>query len=446
MKKKKRVKAKTAPKVKHTKKLSLFVVVPLIMVSLFVLAATTYKIVEIVLINNSSSNFPKLEISLAEAPIEQIDSNSKDVKYANNTITITINGNSSTYEDVEIKGRGNSTWIQPKKPYQIKLPEKESIFGFGEDKKWVLLANYLDSTHLRTDIAYHLESILGTKYPLSGHHIELYTDGIYKGLYFLSEKIEIGKNRINLQDPYGIIMELDNLRGNPNECFYSKNGECFILQDSTNPDNKTVTTNNFIDTFNKIELAIEQKDTKSIESLMDIDSFAIYFILNEFLVNPDAYSSSFFVYKDGLNEKIYAGPGWDFDLSLSNNKWYIEEKEFENFHSPFTDTALKNYAIASKKNSSDGSNHHISTLLYDLLDIPSFKNRVKEIYQETLSGKGEDLLDYIKSQADYIRTAALKDQERWKLETEFDEEVDYLIDWVAKRYDHFEQTYGINSN
>ena len=54
-----------------------------------------------------------------------------------------------------------------------------------------------------------------------------------------------------------------------------------------------------------------------------------------------------------------------------------------------------------------------------------------------------DAKDYI---ASHPLFAALKDQKRWKLKTNFDEEVDLLIDWVAKRYDHFEQTYNSSSS
>ena len=79
------------------------------------------------------------------------------------------------------------------------------------------------------------------------------------------------------------------------------------------------------------------------------------------------------------------------------------------------------------------------------MDIPEFEAKVKEIYQETLSGHKEELLDHIKSQADYIRPAAYRDQERWKIKTDFNEEIDYLIDWVNKRYEHFEEVYGKNS-
>ena len=103
---------------------------------------------------------------------------------------------------------------------------------------------------------------------------------------------------------------------------------------------------------------------------------------------------------------------------------------------------LKQYAYYSQGSE---SSKKISTIIYDLIDIPEFYERVKEIYQETLAGKGEQILDYIRSQAEYIKPAVKRDQERWKSKSNFDEEVDYLIDWVAKRYDHFEQTYGANS-
>ena len=49
----------------------------------------------------------------------------------------------------KIRGRGNSTWGMPKKPYRIKLDEKVDRFGSPGDKDWILLANYSDKTLLR---------------------------------------------------------------------------------------------------------------------------------------------------------------------------------------------------------------------------------------------------------------------------------------------------------
>ena len=433
MKRKKRVNTK-----KRSTKTPIIVKVSLVILTLFVIFATTFKITEFILTNKSDS-FPKLEISLTDVPIEQIDMGSKDTKYPGNTATLTVDEKNTTYKNVEIKGRGNSTWLQIKKPYQIKFESKEDIFNLGANKKWILLANSLDPSYLRNDTAFYLENIFNEKYALSGKFLELYIDNQYRGLYYLSEKIEPDKHRVDLQEVSGVIVELDNTHTEPEKCLYTTNDNCMIIHDVINKDSYDKAVDDFMTNFNQLEKTVKKKDYKKITETIDIESFAKYFLLSEFTANPDAYSSSFFFYKDGENDKIHAGPGWDFDFSLGNTHWawVPEEIEQEIFFSPFTETVSKVYAMTSSK--------EISPLLYDLMEIPEFETRVKEIYQETLSGRGEELLDYIRSQANYIRNAALRDQERWKLKSNFDEEVDYLIDWVAKRYDHFEQTYGAGS-
>ena len=55
---------------------------------------------------------------------------------------------------VNIKGRGNSTWALPQKPYRLKFNEKVSLLDEPADKSWVLLANYYDKTQLRNQLAF----------------------------------------------------------------------------------------------------------------------------------------------------------------------------------------------------------------------------------------------------------------------------------------------------
>ena len=57
---------------------------------------------------------------------------------------------------IEIRGRGNSTWTWPKKPYKIKLAEDAALLGTEPRDEWVLLANYADRTALRTYLAMSL--------------------------------------------------------------------------------------------------------------------------------------------------------------------------------------------------------------------------------------------------------------------------------------------------
>lgn len=433
MKRKKRATTK-----KRVAKTPIVVKICLVIIVFFIFFATIYKITEVMLINKENG-FPKLSIFLKDVPIEEIDTRTKDIKYPDNIVTLTVDNKPVTYENVEIRGRGNYTWGLAKKPYQIKFSEKTDLFNFGAARKWVLLANYTDPTHLRNNTAFYISNLLSEEYPLQGNYIELYIDNQYRGLYFLTEKIEINRSRVGLDDPFGIIVELDNLYGKEDECHRDIKRDCLVLKDSVNPDNKDASMQQFIDDFNALKIAISHKDWIKIENLIDTKSFAKYYLLNEFAVNPDAYSTSFYMYKNG--GKIHAGPGWDFDVALSNREWASDGVNQEVFLSPFETMVLKNYL----GNADAPFVNLTSTLFYDLMDIPEFEARVKEIYQETLSGKKDGLLSYIRNQADYIRDAAIRDQERWKLKTNFDEEVDYLIDWVGKRYDHFEETYGKDS-
>lgn len=427
---------------KKTKKHSLIIN---LFFSLLILAAAgvgIFKLIDVLTPSPSEeqSTFPKLEISLESVTIEQIDLQSKETEYLGNTVTITTDSNSISFEDVEIKGRGNTTWEQPKKPYQIKFADRESLFDHDKGKKWVLLANYLDPTSLRTSTGFYLEKILEENHPVSGDFVELYIDNNYRGLYYLTEKVEIDKSRINLNDPLGILVEVDNVWGGLDGCYRDNNNGCIVIKGIVNEDKKDDVIQSFIINLDLVLDAIDDKNYNKIAHYFDIDSFAKYYLLSEFTANPDAYNTSFYMYRDGENDKIHAGPGWDFDFALGNKNWSPKWVD-QQFYSPSETMFLKRYINRPSK----GTMTSVSTIFYDLMDLPEFEAKVKEIYQKTLSGKKEELLDHIKSEAEYIRSAALKDGERWKLQTNFDEEVNYLLDWVSKRYDHFEETYGANS-
>ena len=80
--------------------------------------------------------------------------------------------------EISIKGRGNSTWKMPKKPYRIKLDKKTDLFGMGKNKNWVLLANYVDESLMRNSTAAHIAEQLGLDYMDS-----VWTDVVLNGEY-----------------------------------------------------------------------------------------------------------------------------------------------------------------------------------------------------------------------------------------------------------------------
>lgn len=123
--------------------------------------------------------------------------------YLNANIKITGNDKYGTelyYEGItEIKGRGNSTWNLPKKPYRLKLDEKASLFGISKSKHWVLLANYLDESLLRNQIAHELGEAYDL-YSVKSTFVDVVMNGEKIGNYQLAEHIRVDKNRVDVFD------------------------------------------------------------------------------------------------------------------------------------------------------------------------------------------------------------------------------------------------------
>ncbi|MCI8489330.1 MAG: hypothetical protein HFJ04_03610 [Lachnospiraceae bacterium] len=109
-------------------------------------------------------------------------------------------GNTTLYDgEIEIRGRGNTTWSYDKKPYKVKLGTKTDLFGFGSNKHWVLLANYTDESHLRNTLSYNLSGAMGMPY-MQSVHVDLVLNGVYQGTYQFCEQVKTAKARVNIHD------------------------------------------------------------------------------------------------------------------------------------------------------------------------------------------------------------------------------------------------------
>ena len=113
-----------------------------------------------------------------------------------------------------IKGRGNSSWLKPKKPYNIKLDEKKPILGMKKSKHWVLLSNaYFDRTQLHNATAFEMARLTDYPWVQSGRFVELIFNGVHQGLYYLCEKIRIEKGKIDITEISPTDLEGENLTG-----------------------------------------------------------------------------------------------------------------------------------------------------------------------------------------------------------------------------------------
>ena len=367
----------------------------------------------------ADNGLPRMEINLRDTTLEGLNSGEKKIEYAGNTISIYDARGSliSFQENVRIQGRGNTTWDKKKKPYQIRLTDKQNLFGLGATKRWVLLANYYDSTHLRNTFALSLARKMGIQGTTDGTYVELYINGEYLGLYFICHKAEISDVVLDLHNEDAIIMELDQPYLEEDIDFYSSFGDHLCLKDAISEDmtvrKKAVSSFSF--KWNALCYYAKHGNWEEVSKRIDVDSFAYYYILNEYAFNLDATLTSFFVYTDGADDTIHAGPAWDFDKCLGN-RWGGA-------------TELM-WVYSSLHNSEDPNTH----LIMWLMDIPQFRTRVVELWGGLVRDYVHQTKAEILQMADGIREAANKNNERWGRD-DFDVSLNNFAGWIDARTD-----------
>lgn len=382
---------------------------------------------------STEATIPEMHLYLNGVNLVDIDGGNKETKYFGNSLILIDKDKKTFFEDVEIKGRGNSTWVGSKKPYRIKFTNKVNFLGMGNERKWILLANSFDASSLRNDVAFYIARTINDKYPIDGRFAELYVNDGYVGLYYVTETVSVGKDVVNLVNPLGILMELDNNFYKEESCYYvTAGGNHLVVKDMVDEHNLDIAVTDFIINFNQLELAAKKGDFMRVTEFVDIRSFAEYYLLSEFIGNFDAYITSHYFYKDGLDDKIHAGPGWDFDATFGNIDWtYIVNDG----------TIYSPEMIEVRRKEIFNSNSEMGKLMYYLSDMPKFQKLVGEIYREKMAKNRGEILGYIEMQANYIREAAILNNEVWD-RRDFDESVGYLLDWVEKRFDVFDEIYN----
>ncbi len=296
-------------------------------------------------------------------------------EYSKCTITvIPAEGETYTlvsYEDCQIKIRGNSTAGAPKKPYTFKLPEKDGLLGMDRGKRWTLLAGMFDKTLMRTQLSFHLAQSLDCPYTSQTTLVEVYYNEKYQGVYDLIEPVTDGKGRVDIDDEgEDFLIEIDVNRDDGSYYFTTESGLRFkvnVPEEMTNERKKEMAS-----FFTEMEEALLTGDMAQYGKYIDVDSFVNVYLVMEFTKNLDsnAFSTRFFR-KDG---KLYAGPVWDFDLSSGNVSDTCDEEGYRIYLN-----------ILGRGDDSGDSTHGLwyrEGWYAMLFDDPAFRELVKKRYIE----------------------------------------------------------------
>lgn len=226
-------------------------------------------------------------------------------------------------DQVQVKGRGNSTWQCSKKPYAVKLNKKSPILGMLENKRWCLMANYYDHTFFRNEFSNYLsKTFTGADWAPSGVFVELVLNGKHIGNYYFCEQVRINDERI----PGVHLVEAD-LKEGSGQFKGTKSGNYFNLKDSE-LENESQGVQEASKKINDFETAlydttysgeVNASSWAKVKSMIDLNSFADWYIIKELSKDYDGnmYTSCFcHIMEDGI---IRMGPIWDFDLAWGGN-------------------------------------------------------------------------------------------------------------------------------
>ena len=391
-----------------------------------------------------------------------------------------------------VRTRGNATFAYAKKPYQIRLEKPAALIGEKKDKTWILLANALDRSQIRNTLAFDLSRFSGAfSYTPQAQPVDLYMNAEYCGTYLLTEKIEMGENRVAVRDlekaikdinpdlDFDALEPLGDLESAPGAYKYrslpavpgDKTGG-YILQMNKTERYSTeacgfVTDRGYTVTLqepkyvNKAQIrylaslvqcvedalfsegGVDPGSGRRYSDLLDFPSFVNRYMIAEVLNDYDGQYCYFYKDSDTVNPKVYAGPVWDQDNILG--VW-----------GPEIDPA----AVHIRQEPGQAC-----TWFEQALQQDDFRAAAKEAYRDTyrpameiLLGREKDPSGVLRSVDEYaseVRESAQADFFRWKnpmvpndkfynasIGSTFEEQIDYLKYYLAAHQEALDAFFG----
>ena len=363
------------------------------------------------------SAIPELTITTTDPSIAEIPS--KDY-YLEGTLAVNGRGGYEDYTGkTEVKGRGNSTWGYPKKPYRLKLNKKAEICGLGKAKNYVLLANHLDPTLMLNSVAFKIGRLL--ELPFTNHAIpvDVVLNGIYKGSYLLTEQIEVKENRVDLDENNSVMWELDSYWDDEPKFKSTAFNLPVMVKD---PDLTTEQFEYWKKDFNAFttQFAKEPLEGNSYVDMIDIESVAKFLITFNLVHNMEInHPKSVFLHKEG-NGKYVMGPIWDFDWAYD---YEGTSNHFGRYNTPLLSSSMNGVGTA-----------FFQRFLQD--------SRVKAIYKRTWqdfkNNKLDALLQYVDDYAVMLKPSVERNSELWENTRSFDTKVKELKTWLRNRADYID--------
>ena len=381
-----------------------------------------------------TENVPSMYIDTESGSMEAVDSDKKHQTEEEAAYRIyQTDGTPDSSGMCAIKGRGNSTWSQAKKPYNLKLRSDNSLLGMDKCSKLSLISNYWDSSQMRQYYGFEMAERLGLAYTPQTRMVNVYLNGRYHSLCLLTQRINVDGGTVKITDldekndranrgsadPDPVVMDTDedgnealayafgkepadltggyviefDSRYEKEESWFKTEtkhmvfkspqmpsvGEYEYISDYVREAEKALFAGAVVDengeaaedVFDETD-GVNPDTGKSVWDYFDMDSWARMYLVQDFTVQSDDEYYSFFFYKEAGNPLLYCGPIWDFDLCLGNM----------NCGEYYRTSAQTLWLRDGRKR-----------WLHRMDQFPEFRERVAEIFLEEFAPIIEDILE-----------------------------------------------------
>lgn len=293
-----------------------------------------------------------------------------------NCTTMTDNDVSAALKLSQVKGRGNSSWgastvLFGKYAYNMKLDSATALFDLPKSKSFCLLANNADESMLRNAFIYQLADDIGLYDSPEFRFVDIYDNGEYMGQYLITEKVDVAdKNKLVLgnsiddlnEDAGAEFYEDKEYWKRENNIGYAEISNGVDLDNNADFVNKYQTTGTYLlefeipkrvdaevsffksnqgqdvvlkspefatkgevefikNKFNEMEnLVYNNASLEELNKVMDLDSFAKMYLIQEFSSNLDAAATSYYITYNCAEGRFVASPVWDYDWALGQYK------------------------------------------------------------------------------------------------------------------------------
>lgn len=387
----------------------------------------------------------RMDYATLELPIVRISVNGQAIASKTDYVNMTFSLENTESGMIDVSGgirlRGNSTAEGPKKPYRIRFEQKQSLFGLEKARSWVLLAEYLDPSCLHNYAAMYLGAASDElSFTPTIHHVNLYLDGEYMGLYSLCEQVqeqrldmetEVTADMSELTDFNFLVCMNERAPEEDQPYFFVPSvGRFFQLK---YPEREEfVSTAQFNSFMAQLEAyyfqmadAFNGGDTSWIRSNIHMDALIDHLIIDQIMGEEDHVWKSFYSYHVAtdadLKGKLCFGPIWDYDYSLLT-PWTGEPNECYDI-----DTAVTY------------SNFFYQGLMRSRLGT-KVEDRYKQHYADVLTA----LIGHLQEYRDTIDESLALNQARWYgYDPDLTEDnFDFLIDFLESRQKVLKREWG----